>query len=180
MKSRFALTLMLVSVVACVASASRTDRGTWSAGGSLMVDVDTYVGTELEVELQLGQYIETGFMAGGYGLVINNDAFTSLSLGALGKYHFLDSGRSPFSPYVGGDIGVAYASTDDAYAVEDSSNFALVLGVRFGMNFFLTEHAAIDTYLGLRVATDDVFTDDDDTLLTNSDVVLRIGLAFFF
>lgn len=180
MKTRFALTLVLFSMFACVALASRTDSGTWAVGGSLMVDTETYVGTEVELELNLGQYIETGFMAGGYGAVLNNDAFTSLALGALGKYHFFDSGRSPFSPYVGGDIGVAYASTDDAYVVEDSSNIALVLGVRFGMNFFLTEHAAIDTYLGLRVATDDVFTDDDDTLLRNSDVVLRIGLAFFF
>jgi len=171
---------MLVTVVACVASASRTDKGTWAAGGSFMVDIETYVGTEVDVELQLGQYIETGFMAGGYGEVLNNDALTLLSLGALGKYHFLDSGRSPFSPYVGGDIGVAYCSTDEAYVIEDSSNFALVLGVRFGMNFFLTENAALDMYLGLRVATDDVFTDDDETLLTNSDVVLRMGLAFFF
>lgn len=171
---------MLVTVVACVASASRTDKGTWATGGSLMVDVDTYVGTEVEVEIQLGQYIETGLLVGGYGGVLNNDAVTTLSLGALGKYHFLDSGRSPFSPYVGGDIGVAYCSTDDAYVIEDSSNFALVLGVRFGMNFFLTENAALDTYLGLRVATDDVFTDNNDTLLTNSDVVFRIGLAFFF
>lgn len=180
MKTRCVLTLILVSVVACVASAGRTDKGTWTAGGSLMVDTDTYWGTEIEVEFQGGQYIETGLMAGGYGLVFNNDALTSLSLGALGKYHFLDSGRSPFSPYVGGDIGFTYASTDEDYVIEDSSNFALVLGVRFGMNFFLTEHAAIDTYLGLRVATDDVFTDDDDTLLTNSDIVLKVGLAFFF
>ncbi len=181
MKNKLILTLLCAFSAIHLASAGRTDVGTWTAGGSALIDFDTYAGTEVDVVLNLGQYIETGLMAGGYGGFYKNDFMLSLTAGAMGNYHFLDSGRTPFSPYVGGDLGFAYTSTDDKYILKDSSNFALVLGVRLGMKFFLTEQAAIDTHVGLRVATADVFPDDGDaSLLTNTDIAIRLGLAFFF
>ena len=168
--------ILALFVVACLltssASADRTDFATWTAGGSLMVDSASIFGTDIVLDLDLGQYIYTGLMAGGYARLEDNDILTSFSGGAMGKYHFFDDGSTPFAPYVGGRLGMMYAST------EQDDTFALVIGAKLGMNYFLTENVALDASANATLATGDVFTDTDG--LTNTDLTLTIGLEFFF
>ncbi len=169
--------LIAVTVLSCLFATSlfagRTDQGTYTAGGSILIDFSSIVGTDINLDLTVGNYLETGIMAGGFLSVGDNDLVTSVTVGAQGKYHFLDNGQTPFSPYIGADLGLAYSSSelDDTYAI--------VLGARLGFDYFLTENVALDTAIDFHVATDDIYTDDEDGL-TSTDATLKVGLAFFF
>jgi len=138
-----------------------------------MLDSSSIVGTDINLDLNIGNYLMTGIMAGGFLSASDNDLITTVTVGATGKYHFLDDGQTPFSLYVGGDLGLAYCSTD----LDDV--YALVLGARLGFDYFLTENVALDTAIDFHVATDDIYTDDQDGL-TNTDATFKVGLAFFF
>ena len=168
------LALCLLASAASAASAARTDEGTLSFGGSLDVDSASFVGTDIHADIYAGQYVQTGLLLGGYGSVWDNDLITTLEAGGTLKLHVLDTLASPFSPFIGADVGILNCSTanDDV--------FALVLGARVGLDIFLTENVAIETSLDARVATDDVYTDDGDDPLTNNDIRLKAGFAIFF
>lgn len=172
MKSKFFAGVILACSLTLSLFASRTDVGTWNTGVSFMLDPSSLYGTDIALDLSLGQYIETGTMVGGYLSFGDNDLITTVSIGATGKYHFLDGGQSPFSPYFGGDLGLAYCSTaqDDVYA--------LVIGARLGFDYFLTENVALDVAVDFHVATDDIYTDDDG--LSGTDATFKVGLSFFF
>ena len=172
MKSKLIAGVFLACLVTTPLLATRTDVGTWNTGVSFMLDASSFYGTDVTLDLSLGQYIETGMMLGGYLSFGDNDLITTVSGGATGKYHFFDNGQTAFSPYVGGDLGLAYCSTarDDVYA--------LVIGARLGFDFFLTENVALDVAVDFHVATDDIYSDDDG--LTSTDATFKVGLAFFF
>jgi hypothetical protein len=174
MKSATSPLLLALCLLASAATAARTDEGTWSMAGSLMVDSASYVGTEIDLDLSVGQYVRTGLLVGGYAGVWDNDLITTLEAGGTVKYHVLDSLASPFSPFIGADLGLANCST------EPDDAFALVLGARVGFDLFLTETVALEASLDAHVATDDVYTDDGDEPLTNNDIRLKAGLALFF
>ncbi|MGI5867958.1 MAG: hypothetical protein ACOX9C_00745 [Kiritimatiellia bacterium] len=161
-------------LLASAAVAARTDEGTWSLSGSLMIDTATYVGTDINADLHAGNYIRTGLLVGGYIGAWDNDLITTLEGGASVKYHVFDNFSTPFSPFIGADLGLLHCST----SIDDA--FALVLGARVGLDFFLTETIAVETALDAHVATDDVYTDDGDELLTNNDFQFKVGLAIFF
>lgn len=172
MKSKLIAGVFLACLMTSPLLATRTDVGTWNTGVSFMLDPSTLYGTEIALDLSLGQYIEMGTMVGGYMSFGDNDLITTLTFGATGKYHFFDNGLTALSPYVGGDLGLAYCSTalDDIYA--------LVIGARLGFDFFLTENVALDVAVDFHVATDDIYTDDDG--LTGTDATFKVGLSFFF
>ena len=100
MKSATSPLLLALCLLASAATAARTDEGTWSLAGSLMVDTASYVGTDIDLDLYAGQYVQTGFLLGGYAGVWDNDLITILEGGATGKYHVLDNLASPFSPFI--------------------------------------------------------------------------------
>ena len=164
--------MLITALMVSSASARRTDEGTFEIGGSAMVDSASFYGTEIAFDLNAGLFIETGTLIGGYLAVSDNDYVTTVSGGAMGKYHFLDDGQTPFSPYVGAELGGAYATTE----ADDVT--ALVLGGKLGFDYFLTENVALDVSANLRAASDDVYSDEDG--LTNTDITLTAGLAFFF
>ena len=174
MKSSISALFLALCLLASAASAARTDEGTLSFGGSLDVDSASFVGTDIHADIYAGQYVQTGLLLGGYGSVWDNDLITTLEAGGTLKLHVLDTLASPFSPFIGADVGILNCSTanDDV--------FALVLGARVGLDIFLTENVAIETSLDARVATDDVYTDDGDDPLTNNDIRLKAGFAIFF
>jgi len=174
MKSATSPLLLALCLLASAATAARTDEGTWSIAGSLMVDTASYVGTDIDIDLYAGQYVQTGFLLGGYAGVWDNELITILEGGATGKYHVLDNLASPFSPFIGADIGIVNCST------ETDDVFALVLGARVGFDIFLTEAVALEASLDAHIASDDVYTDDGDEPLTNNDIRLKVGLALFF
>ena len=66
MKSATSPLLLALCLLASAATAARTDEGTWSLAGSLMVDTASYVGTDIDLDLYAGQYVQTGFLLGGY------------------------------------------------------------------------------------------------------------------
>lgn len=149
-----------------------TDAETWSAGGSLMIDSDSILGTDIQSDFYLGQYIQDSVMVGGYVNIGDNDFITRVSGGATCKFHFFDNGHNLFSPYIGAQLGAAYAEAadDDAYA--------LTLGGSLGLDYFLSPQVALNVSLNASVASDDVYTDDEG--LTGTDINIRAGLGFFF
>jgi hypothetical protein len=160
---------------AAAAFGSRTDAGTWAFGGTLFVDPSSFAGTDFRADIDLGFYIQNGLMVGGEFAFADNDYTTTFALNGIGKWHFLDNGGTPFSPFLVAAAGLANFQT----AADDIT--ALVFGARVGFDFFLTENAAIETVLGASVATDDIYADnDDDKGATNIDITLKMGLMFFF
>lgn len=167
---------VMAGVMVCPmkAGATRTDEGTWRVGTNLMVDLGSYVGTDIQFDLSLGRYVKTGLMLGGYGSIWDNDLITTIGAGGKVQYHMFDSLESPWSFFTGADVGFANTSSahDDA--------FALICTGRVGVDLFLAETVALETVVEGSVATDDIYTDDGDQPLTNTDVRIRLGFAIFF
>lgn len=171
-KIGFMAVLAVVATMSACARADWTEKGTWAAGGSFMVDFDSYVGTDIKADFNLGNYIDRGLMVGGYLGFGDNDIVTSVALGAVGKWHFMDNGRNLFSPYLRGKVGIAYGET----SIDDT--YALVIGAGVGADYFVSRNVSINVGLNFDVATDDVYTDDKG--LANTDIALTAGLGFFF
>lgn len=144
----------------------------WAVSGSAYVDFSSAFGTDTVIDFSLGKYINAGLMVGGEITIADNDLLTTVAGGAIAKLHFLDSGNTPFSPYVGGYLGLAHADWSD----DDTT--ALVIGARLGLNIFFADNVALDTALHAYAATDDIYADDDD--MKNTDFGIRIGFTFLF
>ncbi|MCL1909437.1 MAG: hypothetical protein FWG05_00710 [Kiritimatiellaeota bacterium] len=152
----------------------RTLRGTWTVGGAAFVDTDTAMGREFQLSLTFGNYIDNGFMVGGYASLLDNEWFNTTTGGATCKWHFWDFGpEQAFSMYLGGDLGLGYLKTGV------DSNTALVIGARFGIDFFLTFNVSLGISADVHFATDDIYPGSKNGL-TNSDITFRYGVSYYW
>ena len=170
-----AFALVLSATLLPAARAERIDQGTVEIGGSFFYDTDTAAGGQLSLDLLGGYYIADGWLLGGEGRFVDDDATSLYGLSILLERSF-ELGDAdtitPFLPYVGGSLG--YFDAD--YKNFDSTSGA-VFGIRGGVKLMLTGSIAVDFGVHFDFGTDDVFFDDDGP--SKTDITFRIGLRTF-
>ena len=156
----------------------RTSQNTYTIGGAAFVDTDSALGTDIQLSLSFGYYIENGLMVGGYGSFWDNKWYNTSSVGGTGKWHFWDFGfdgqSMPCTVYLGADLGLGYVKTG-----VDSAT-ALVFGARIGFDLFFTDNISVGIALDAHVATDDIYPVNKDKGLANTDFSLKYGVTYYW
>jgi hypothetical protein len=154
------------------AHAAMLSEGTKELTLSGGVDFDSAADTEVAVEVGYGYFIVDNLELGGVVGILDNDLVTLWEAGVLAEYNF-DTGGS-FIPYVG--AGVLFAGSDPD---QGDSNNGAVGQFSAGSKLFITEAFAIDASLDFRVASDDIFVENDGEI---EDTEWRVtwGVRYFW
>lgn len=163
----------LVAITSTAVMAGRTDEGTWAVGADFMFDSATVAGPYANLEFELGKFTKTNELWGGTLELTADDYVTTVAAGPKYEYYFdLDT---PYIPYIGAGIQLAYSSYDLG---ESNSEFAIVGELNLGMKFFLTENTAIDMSINAAAASGDIYSDEDG--MTSNNIDFTIGFDFCF
>ncbi|OQA26511.1 MAG: hypothetical protein BWY59_01353 [Verrucomicrobia bacterium ADurb.Bin345] len=166
------LTSLLCAAFAVSASAALLPAGTQELGLSGGVDFDTAAGTQIDLDIFYGFFVEDSLQLGAKIGLYNDDDVTAWTIGPRMEYNF-DIGIE-LSPYVAGSLMFATADGPEGYG--DKS--ALIMGMEGGFKYFITEYFAISSALVLELATDDMYPSDGDS--KNHDLRLEFGVRTFF
>jgi hypothetical protein len=170
------ITFAAVTALAGSVFAANIDQDTKEIGIVGGVDFDTAFGTEIDLTLKGGyfwiDYLEFGGLIG----LFDNDAVKAYELGAFAEYNFVL--ETPVIPYIG--AALSYGSTevqigDTAPKLDES---AAIGSFNVGIKYFITDDVALDTDFIFRIASSDVFPEDNE--VTDTDIQWRIGLRFFW
>jgi hypothetical protein len=166
--------LAIVSVLALAAASygATLAQGTKEIAVSGSLDPDTAVGTDLKLAAQYGQFIMDNVEVGVVGDIIDNDFGTSWGLGAQGEYNF-DLGNE-MVPYVG--LAALWQQVEPK---DTDSNDTAVLKGSVGVKYFIAENIAIFAAANLRWAADEIFVNDEDGDLEDSDYNFDLGMRFY-
>ena len=182
------LALAASALLAVPAFASRTDIDTLELRLGLNLDFIDANGTAFNGDIGGGYYVRDGLMVGARLDVDSDEENCLLGFFFVVEQH-LNFDEFPVIPYVGTDLGVFYARQkyytgySDGEWVGDftevtTEDSALAVVLRLGAKYFLTEFAALDFSVNLTLATDDIFTRDDNKDPVNYDVALRVALRY--
>ncbi len=171
--ARILTCLLLTGILAAGTSQGEPlSYGTQEIGISGLVDLDTAHDTRVELEATYGFMFLYGIEGGVRLLVERDDLLESYGLGGFAEYHMnIDTDLYPF---VGGSLDLVDANSDFA----DEGDTALVLGLRTGIKYFITEQVALTGMAELRQATGDVFFDEND--INDVDFRMLLGLRFYY
>lgn len=171
----------LLALLAAAPSASAkalVTQGSSELGVSGLVDIESALGTDIQLDLRYAYFFFDRFSFGAAGGFGDNDAVTRFNLGLVSEYNFAlpDDYRpligTDFVPFVGIGVGFLYA---DLYSGDET---AVVFSGETGVKFFLSDATAVTLSLLGQFATEDVFADDSKA--TDTDLSLRLGMRFHF
>ncbi len=166
---------VLAAPVASVVQQDSLRKGRQTLEIDALVDFVTPLGTDFSMTLGYGRLMLNNLEVGGNLEYSDNDALTSWSLGGYGQYYFSTINPS-FAPFLGG--GLSFANTDFDYRGNNDDETAVVLSGNAGALFFITPQLAFDGHFNLRLATEDIYLDENDRSSTDSRLIF--GLKYFF
>lgn len=156
------------------AFAANLDVGTKEVKASGTVDFDTVADTLIALDVGIGTFPIDNVEVGVEGLISDDDIVTTYGIGVFSDFFFpMDQ---YVIPYAGVNLALVGAEVDLGPTNEDST--ALQFGIDLGGAWFITEDLAVDTKLLFRVATDDIYAEQDG--VENTDWRLVLGLRYFF
>jgi len=149
------------------------DKGTKVLEGSGSIDGDTPQGTDVQLELGYGYFIEDGIEVAAIGGFTDNDNFTTYNVGARIEYNLvLDS---EVVPYVGAGVLWVGAEADET----DESNDTAVGRFSAGLKWFIRNDVALTFSANYEIAADDIYIDEDGNLEDDNFVGL-FGIRYYF
>ena len=169
------ITFAAVTALAGSVFAANIDQDTKEIGVAGGVDFDTAFGTEIDLTLK-GGYFWIDYLAfGGLIGVFDNDAVKAWELGAFAEYNFVL--EAPVIPYIG--AALSYGTTEVEIANQAKMDESAAIGsFNVGIKYFITDDVALDTDFVFRIASSEVFPEDDK--ISDTDIQWRIGLRFFW
>ncbi len=165
--------LLMIVVALCAAGsvyANSIAAGTKELALSGNLDPDSAFGTEFNLDLKLGYFVQDNIEVGGLLGIQDNDAYTTYGLGGFGEYNF--DLESPVSPFAGAALKYLAAEIDDG---DDES--AVVLTLYGGARYFVSPDVAIFGLAKFEQATEDVYVEDGD--LEDTNIGIDIGLSVY-
>ncbi len=152
------------------AQAASLKEGTKEFNVSGLFDPTTASGTEFQMKLGCGYFVQDNIEIGGRIGYENNNDVTQFNAGPFAEMDF-DLG-SEVVPFVGAELDFAYANT----TAGDSG--ALALTGYGGAKYFLSETVALGARLELSAATDKIYPKKDGA--DSTDVRIEFGMSFYF
>ena len=151
------------------------DEGTHELRLSGLLDPETALDTEARLEGGYGYFLADGVEIGFLAEYSDNDAATSAG-GSLFLDVFYTAAGGMLVPYGGVQASVLSSETDFGGVDEDEN--ALVGMAQAGGLFFVTDNLAVDAKGQYRMASEDIYIEDDDVV--DTDIRFVMGLRYFF
>lgn len=168
------LCLTALTLTTGSAAANMLGQGTQTLRISGLFDPDTEAGSRFNLDVGFGYFVADYVEIGLAVSIFSDDFVDAYALGGYGEFNF--DTATAFVPFVG--LSLRFINSDFSYGELKESSSAGVLGLYGGSKYFITESLALTATLGVDVATDDVFTEEDD--ITNTDFRFDLGLRFYF
>lgn len=171
------LTALFLACLTVFPAAAQTDiqlsRGTTEiiANGSL--DIDSFVGTDIELQLGMGNFVRDYVELGALLDFRDSDIITSYGVRAFTEYNH--DTLTYWIPYVGGSVGYEFIEADVAN-LDDSG---VTLGLHGGVKYFFPgmNNLAWTGQASLDWSSAEVFDTDDGA--DDLDFRLTMGLRYF-
>ena len=196
MKTRLMVVATMAAVFAFVpvSQASRIDEGTLEVGGSANLEFVNAYGANFDMNLLGGYFIRNGILLGGRAQTYIQRDYTMIGAFLTVEQHL--ELEYAWVPYLGTDLGVAFVnftdgdphqrhSPDGVFSVynwsdnENNRAAALVVVLRGGVKYYLTESLALDTSLNVSLASARIYAQKNREP-GNVDVAIRVGLRYNF
>lgn len=171
--SKYKLATVLVAMGVASLSYGAMEEGTKELALSGSLDFDTAFDTEVRFGAGLGFFVADGVEIGPQVSVFYNDLITLVSLGAFIEYNLQTEGA--LVPFIGG--AAAWGQGD----LEDGGDSDAVVGsLRAGAKYFMSEDWAIALTGIFDVASEDIYAEDDEEELSDTDYRIELGIRTFF
>lgn len=166
------VSLLCIVLSASIASATLLPEGTSELALSGLVDFDTASGTQIDLSVFYGYFVQD-LLQGGLKLSLyNDDDYTGWSIGPRVEQNFdIGTELAPFAA-----ASLVFTTIDGPAGYGDKNAF--ILGVEGGAKYFITEYFAISGALVLELATDKIYRSDGDT--KRHDIRLEFGVRTYF
>ncbi len=164
---------LALTVLATAAQAASLKQGTREIGVSGLLDPSGGDGADIMLAGSYGYFIQDNIEVGGGAGYADISISTTYSLYGFGEYNF-DLG-GPMVPFAGAQLG--WAKTEVDLGLFEVDQDAVELALYGGAKYFLAENIAISGQLNLKVASEDIYVNDDDA--DSVDVTLTLGMRFF-
>jgi len=167
----------LIALCALPAAAQSQDiqltRGTMEIIANGSIDIDSFVGTDIELELGMGRFVQDYIELGGLVDFRDSDIITSYGVKGFGEYNY--DTLTYWIPYVGASLGYEFIESDNA-GLDDSG---VTVGLHGGVKYFFPGHnnLAWTGQASLDYGTADVYDTDDGADAV--DFKLTMGLRYF-
>ncbi len=166
------LTLSIAALSASAASAVTLAPGTMETRLAGQIDGTSLNGTEIDLNVSWGYFLQDNWQAGGRVSFYDNDNATLYAAAAFTEYNF-EIGSEEWLPFVEASLGAAFG---DGEGGENSQ--ALTLQVQGGMKYFLAPNVALSAALVLDTATDEIFPDDNK--YEKNDARLQLAIRYYY
>jgi len=171
---RTLLSMVAVFALTCMGSRAAMEEGTKELALTGAVDFDSAFDTQATLGVGLGYFVADGFQLGPIANFFYNDLVTTVTLGAFAEYNFVNV-DSPVVPFVG--AGALWGYGD----LEDGGDDNTVIGsFRVGGKYFVAENWAIALTGVFDVAADDIYAEDDEDDLQDTDWRIELGIRTYF
>jgi hypothetical protein len=164
--------LLAIAALAGASHAATLSKGTRELVVNGMLDPDGAGGTELNIGVGFGYFVQDNIELGAEGLYQDNGILTTTGLAGFGEYNF-DLG-TPLVPFVGAKLGWFNANFDSRHLKDQS---AVVVECNGGAKYYLAENVALSAQLNVKCASEDIFLNDDKA--ESVDVNVTLGMRFF-
>jgi len=156
--------------------AANLDQGTHELRLNGLIDFDTANDTLVAFDVAYGYFLIDQWEVGALLSVADDDVSTLYGIGAFTEYFYPLPTAPQLVPFGGLNLSIAGGEVDVGPVDEDET--ALQFGIDFGADYFITDNLALDARVQFRIATDDIFAEDDD--IEDTDWRLVLGLRYFF
>jgi hypothetical protein len=173
MVKRALLCVVLAVALTGMSYGAAMDQGSKELALAGSLDFDTAFDTQVVLDTGLGYFIQDNLQLGPLAGVFYNDLITLVRLGAFLEYNIdIDS---PLTPFVG--AAALWVNGD----LEDGDDEQAVVGsLRAGLKYFVEENWAIALTGVFEAASEDVYAEDDEDELTDTDWRMELGIRVYF
>ena len=166
------IALLCAVLTATTAPAVLLPQGTSELALSGGVDLDSASGTQVDLNIFYGYFVQDYFQVGLKLGLYNDDDYTAWALGPRVEQNF-DLGIE-LAPFVAGSLVFTTVDGPSGYGNKN----ALVFGVEGGLKYFITEYFALSSALVMELATDKIYPSDKDH--KKYDIRLEFGVRTYF
>ncbi|MDR0993157.1 MAG: porin family protein [Verrucomicrobiota bacterium] len=170
--------LVFVMLIPAAMGAALITRGSSELAVDGNLDFASSAGTDFVIGGRYAYFFWDRLSLGTKVAFSDNDEITTFGIGLVGEYNFTMSPEyrpligTDFVPFIG--MAVDYRYVD----VPEKDENAFVGGLEAGCKFFLTDSAAVALSLLGEVASEKIYPDDHK--LKRADLMIRLGMRFYF
>lgn len=164
--------ILAVFTMVSAAFATAVPEGTQEIGLSGTFTADTPEGTDSDLLLRYGRFVQDQLVVGGLFNLRDNNAASFYGFGAYSEYNW--DVETPWTPYLG--LALAWGAVDSKVDSADNDSF---VGTPYaGVKYYFTDSVAAYSQFEYNLASDDIYV-DEDLNVDSKNYGIRVGIRVY-